>query len=200
MRLILSVFIILISSFTVFAQEVEQGLYEAENLDVFNYVGSGWTQVIDGDYVVMESVEIDDSVSLEFNGGSIIIFRSLHAISGAMIEACIDSDCSTFSNAAAIDMARIPIAFSVSGTSPHSMTLTNLDGNFFQFDNVIVLPDDELQSISAPDPSKQFFALDGGRVVSVDFSISGGDIAAIIFLAFNATVLFALFVTVRSND
>lgn len=196
MRLILIVLIAL-TSYMVYAQDA--GLYEAEDIETFAYVGEGWAQVIDGDYVVMESSQIGDSVSLDFNGSSIILYRSLHAVSGSTVEACIDESCATFTNAATINMARVPIAYVVSGTSPHSLTLTNLDGNIFQLDNVLIMPDDELHQIASPDPSKYFFALDSGRVVAIDFTISGGDIATIIFIVFLSVIMFAVFVTVRAN-
>ena len=169
---------------TVFAQALP-GLHESESAD-FAYTGTGWIQVVDGDYSVMESSVIDDSVSLEFEGASLIIYRELLPVADtpAIVEICIDDSCANIANTANENQRRVPISFVANGASPHVLTISNTDGGVFRLDYVIVMPDDELQSIIVPSPSVHFLTLESGRVVAIDFSISGGDIITGVFLAF----------------
>lgn len=183
-RLFVFLLIMTIASRTL--AQADSGLHEAESAIDFAYTGLGWLQIVDNDYVVMESSVLDDSASLEFVGSSVVIYRELLPLidNPATIEICLDSICTSISNLATENQKRVPISFATSGASPHNLTLTNLDGGVFRLDYVLVMPNEELQTINSPSPSLHYFTLESGRVVSVDFSISGGDITLSIFLAF----------------
>jgi hypothetical protein len=167
--------------------QVEGGLYQAEDTSTFTYSGTGWTQIVSGDYSYMESIDLNDSVELEFTGSSIIIYRDLlpELSSPAEVEVCIDASCTNVSNesGALTEQRSVPIAF-FSDSIPATLTITNLDGGNFHFDYLIVMPGDELHSIIAPEPSVHYLTLESGRIVAVDFKISGGDIVTTVFLSF----------------
>ena len=166
--------------------QLTQGLFQAETATEFAYSGTGWVQIVDGDYVVMESSVLGDSVSLEFEGATIIIYREilLLADNPATVEICIDGDCTNITNLSSENQRRVPVSFATSGASPHSLTITNTDGGLFRLDYIIVMPDNDLLTTTSPSPSMDFLTLDSGRVVAVDFSITGGEITLSIFMAF----------------
>lgn len=179
--------------------QADTGLHEAESALDFAYTGSGWLQIVDSDYVVMESSILSDSVSLEFVGSSVVIYRELLPLidNPATVEICLDAICTSISNLANELQKRVPISFVASGTSPHELTLTNSDGGIFRLDYVLILPEEELHPINSPSPSRQYFTLESGRIVSVDFNISGGDITTIIFLSFLSALSMYKFVMDR---
>ena len=174
--------------------QAEAGLYQAAD-PLFTYTGA-WVEVIDGDYVVMESNTAADSASFEFDGSAIILYRELFAASGATFEVCIDDECATITSSATADMRHIPVSYNTTGADPHTLTLENIDGGLFRLEYVIVIPPDDLNMLQSPNPSIQYFQL-GSRVVGVDFVITGGDIALIILLAFLSVVLLCLVLIVR---
>ena len=53
------------------------GLHQTENNADVSYTGAGWSTVIDGDYSYMQSSQVGDLMSLEFNGSSIVLFRDM---------------------------------------------------------------------------------------------------------------------------
>ena len=185
----------------------EVGLYQAEDYSVFTYSGTGWTEVVNGDYIRMRSTDIGDSVSFDFTGSSIIIYRNLLSTLPPTVDVCIDTTCTSLDNAASADVASYPAAFLSTGQAA-TLTITNTDGRNFYFDYVIVMPvqdagggtgsgGSQLQTIYAPEPSMYYLSLESGRVVGIDFSISGGEIAISIFLAFLSTISLANFVLDR---
>lgn len=176
------------------------GLHEAESAPEFAFTGTGWVQVVDGDYVVMESSDLGDEVSFEFNGASIILFRELLLVedSPAVVEVCLDAICTPLSNEATELQVRVPIAFFADGASPHHLTISNTDGGIFRLDYLIVMPENDLEAIAAPAPSTVFMSLESGQVVAVDFSITGGEIAQIIFLALLSGLVAYLIVILRT--
>lgn len=196
MRLITAVAISLLLVIRTSAQYLD-----ASSDPVFAFSGD-WVQLVDGDYSVMESSTIGDAVSIEFAGSSVIIYRELLTAGAALVEICLDGVCSTISNTSvSADQQRVPVSFATTGASPHTMTLTNVDGGTFRLSAVLVLPDDELLSNSAPAPSVQYLTLESGRVVAVDFSATAGDIALFIVLAFLAGVnLYSLLLQRTQND
>lgn len=205
MRRLLSITLLLFITLAHADAQATPGQHEAESSPDFTYEGTGWSQVVDGDYVVMESNEAGDVILFQFDGASISIFRTLFVSDGAMVGVCIDGDgsCTTITNhASGIEMPRIPVSYWVSddAPSPHMLTLTNLDGGRFQIDSIMVfsapsLP--ELQEIPAVlSPTVEYFTLDG-RVVGLDFIITGGDIAVVIFLAFLSSALVCFVLVIR---
>lgn len=323
------------------------GLYQAEDYDYFTYSGSGWVQVVDGGYVVMESTQAGDSVSFPFVGSDVIIYREMvttgssitNALVGGTASAesqsgsyvddnafdndvntfwsatkvvtwikydlgegnslspsiasitsrplypnqtprdfsiegsnddtnwtslasftnqidwiagetrtypltstgyryfrlsitanngggsssvaefalsagindvsiCVDALCTSVLNQSFVNRIDQPIAFDVEQGS-HTLTMTNVSGNTFRFNYVIVLAavvsegggsDPILPETIAPDPSRHYFTLDSGRVVAIDFVLSGGDITTIILLAFLSSVTVYRFVAARWSD
>lgn len=203
-RLLLTLAVIMISHYgQALASTANAGLFEAETAPEFAYSGTGWVQVVDGDYVVMESSEIGDEITFEFEGSSIIIFRELLLLadSPATIEICLDSICSMVTNEASEYQRRVPVSFFAEGASPHSLNISNQDGGIFRIDFVIVMPEDDLTTAAVPSPSMHFLTLESGQIIAVDFSISGGEIAQIIFLAFlSGLVAFGLVIQRTNND
>jgi len=202
-RLLIALLIFTIANITL--AQVDSGLYQAEDYSVFTYSGTGWFQLVDGDYVRMRSTDSGDSVSFQFTGSSIIIYRRLRPSGASVVDVCIDSVCTSVSNYAATARDDVPIAF-VSTGNVATLTMTNTNGGVFTFNYVIVMPVEgtsssgsgsELQTIYAPEPSMYYLSLESGRIVGIDFSISGGDIVIGVFLAFLSTIALANFVLDR---
>lgn len=323
--------------------KAQSGLYEAEDYSRFTYTGSGWVELVDGDYIVMESSQAGDLVEFSFIGTDVILYRELiddpiddattggspngtgitsgnasngfndvnsdwvewsssysgdtigytfpspKAVTRFTIRArnsfshraprdfnleyfdgsswqlaesytgytswlngetktftvenfflsdqwrlawvnsndasflsiseiemftrtsgtmrvCIDALCTSVTNTSSQRQINMPVAFSTTGSS-HTLSIENLDGGTFRLNHVLILSstgesgsDPILPETIAPDPSRHHFVLDSGRVVALDFVISGGDIATIILLVFLSSIVVFMFMNARFSN
>lgn len=188
--LILACFSILIAH-TVTAAELSQGYYAAETTADLVYTGDGWVQLVDGDYVVMESTQQADEVAFQFTGGQLVIYRDLLAEGAAAMELCIDAVCTTITSSGSGDQRSVPVAFSVDNADAmHDVTLTNMDGGIFRLDAILIIAGEGLDATTAPSPTLHFVQI-GDHTAAVDWTISGGDVVTIAFLFAVFTVLLA---------
>lgn len=322
--------------------DAQSGLYEAEDYSRFTYSGSGWSQLIDGDYITLESSQLNDRVDMSFTGSSVILYREIgisnnvlqsgapsassaistlpnlldgnvatswvpifpntwlmytlpsssiitqysitaqagnsHPLSrmprswlleyyngsswetadtvtdqigwfdgetrfftvsqnnssnqwritftenngdpnwiaigefamfSDRVRVCVGALCNSFSNSSSERRIDIPVAFS-SEEGTHTLSITNLAGGLFRLNNIIVMSSTEsdgsplpaplLEETIAPDPSRHHFVLDSGRVVALDFVISGGDIATSILLVFLSSITVFMFMNGRFSN
>lgn len=201
-RLLVLLTIMFCATATAHAQSdpLTPGLYEAESSDLLiYYTGAGWVQIVDGAYSVMESSEVDDSVSFMVEDTrQIVVYRELLSSGGATAEICIESSCTTFSSVSSIDQRGVPIAYAV--TSGDTVTITNDDGGTLRLDFFLLIPASELTEVPAPDPIRQYVVLGDGTVAAVDQVITGGDILVLGFMAAIITALFVLIVVLTWHE
>lgn len=177
-------------SFVVHAETVSYGYYEAETSIDLVFTGS-WVQVVDGDYSYMESNTLGDSVSFVVAASQVIFYRELLASPdvSAIVEICINAVCETFTSESLDAQRRVPIAYSLSGSSEYEITLENTDGGLIRLDALLALPAATLDEPLAPDAAIQYVNLNG-YTVGIDWKLSGGDIAIIILLAMSLVLGF----------
>lgn len=149
------------------------GLYQAESdLLLPYYTGAGWTQVVDGDYSVMETATAEDSVSFVVSGGQLVIYRELLAIDGATAEICVDELCTTFTSISSEDQKSVPIAYPVEDESVVTITL---ETGTLRLDSFLLLAADELVEVTAPDPARRYVTLPDGTIAAIVQEFRGGD-------------------------
>ncbi len=171
---------------------LQPGLYEAESESLQPYyAGTGWVQVVDGAYSVMETEVEGDSVSFTVSGSQLVIYRELLSVDGATTEICVDALCTSFSSISSTDQKGVPIAFPVEDDA--TVTITH-DSGILRLDTFLLFPLAELlEPVPPPDPAAEYVSLADGSIAVIYRSISGGEILQI---AFNGAVLAALFVLI----
>lgn len=174
--------------------ELMPGLTEAESAPLLPYfTGSGWAQIVDGAYSVMESSEIADSVSFTVSGGAqLVIYRELLAADSAVAEVCIDGGCETFTNSSSADQRGVPIAYAVADES--EVEITNTDGGLLRIDAFLLIAPSEVLEVAAPDPSRAYSTLADGSIAAIDRTLSGGEVVLIALAAVQAGLLLILIV------
>lgn len=173
--------------------ELNPGFYQAEDQTLTDlvYTGTGWTQLVDGDYVVMDSTEQADELAFQFSGRQLVLYRDLLASDSALMQICIDAICSTFTSASTEDQRSVPIAYAVDDPSAvYDVTVTNTDGGTFRLDALLIIDGQVLAEVDPPSPTVQYTQI-GDYVAAVDWTISGGDLLTITLLAAVFTALIA---------
>lgn len=169
------------------------GLYEAES-DALqsHYSGTGWVQVVDGDYSIMETATADDSVSFSVSGSQLVIYRELLAVDGATAEICVDELCTALTSISSTDQRGVPVAFPVEDGSVVTLTL---ESGTLRLDSFLVWPLlGELSEVPAPSPALEFVTLADGSIATVERSIRGGEIVQIALSTATAALLLILVV------
>lgn len=170
--------------------------FEAEDNTAFTYVGSSWVQLVDGATTVMQSTAVDETISLTFEGGSVIIYRNLFATGAALAEICIDALCTSLQNDASADQKRVPASFAADGAGQQTLTIRNLDGGTLAIDAVLVLAGATLPMLASV-PEAEYLVLSSGRAASIRYEVTAGEIAIVMFLAMSVTI--NLFSLIRSS-
>lgn len=164
------------------------GLWEAESETLLPYyTGEGWVQVVDGDYQMMESTAVEDSVSFPVSGSQLVIYRELLSEGAATAEICIDSACTSLTSESSIDQRSVPIAYPVEDGS--EVTITNVDGGTLRLDSFLLLSRSELHEQPAPDPAREYVVLPDGTLAAVDRTLTGGEIVQIALSAAQIVLL-----------
>lgn len=180
-----------------YAQEppIQPGLYEAESVALQPYYsGSGWVQVVDGDYIVMETATAEDSVSFIASGSQIVIYRELLALDGATAEICVDELCTAFTSISSTDQRGVPSAYPIEDGSTITVTL---ESGTLRLDRFMIWPlAGELSELPPPNPALEYVTLADGTIATVERSIRGGEIVQIALMAaLTALMLIQIVVT-----
>ena len=191
--LFLTLFVCIASSVAAQGDALLPGLYEAESVSLQPYyAGTGWVQIVDGDYSVMETTTQGDSVSFTVSGSQLVLYRELLAVDGATAEICVDALCTAFSSISSTDQKGVPIAFPVEVDA--TVTITH-DSGTLRLDSFLLLAGpDPLGTVPPPDAATEYVVLVDGTIAAIDRRVSGGEVVQIALGAATLTALIVLIV------
>lgn len=205
-RLLSVIFFALWFAGSVYAAPYPQGAYEFEDCGANCTLSGSWIVSVWGAVEYLDSSVASESVSFDVLGAYLLIYRQVYAGAGSM-EVCVDASCTTFDNSNSWTDYSYPVIVSLTGSN--TITITNLNNIALRLDQFIVLdapgagspfptptPDADPYVVYAVQPECRYETLDE-NIVSVCYTITGGDIGIIIFLAFIASALIGLTLIIR---
>lgn len=206
----------------VYAATLEQGYYEAEACIAPNCSFSGtWSVVVDGARSYVFTSTNASAFSFTAKGKTLLIYRASGVGSGTMT-VCVGASCTAVTNSSSTSVLSYPVAFALTGGTD-TVTVTATSSSPFYIDSWMILdapyippptatagptatpgasptpsgtatPDSGL--VISVQPECRYENL-GGEIVSICYTITGGDIGVIIFLAFLTAVIVGLVLVVQ---